>query len=56
MMIALIRNEMLKLIRRKRLYIVMGILAAIIGIVSYGQYRHLKNLPHRNWRAYNAKT
>lgn len=51
MMISLIRNEMLKLIRRKRLYIVMGILAAIIGIVSYGQYRHLKNLPHRNWRA-----
>jgi len=51
MMIALIRNEMLKLIRRKRLYIVMGILAAIIGIVSYGQYRHLKNMPHRNWRA-----
>lgn len=51
MMISLIRNEMLKLIRRKRLYIVIGILAAIIGIVSYGQYRHLKNQPHRNWRA-----
>lgn len=51
MMISLIRNEVLKLIRRKRLYIVLAILAAIIGIVSYGQYRHLKNLPHRNWRA-----
>ena len=50
-MLALIRNETLKLIRRKRVYIVMAILAAIIGIVSYGQYRHLKNLPHRNWRA-----
>lgn len=51
MMIALVRNEVLKIIRRKRIYIVIGILAAIIGIVSYGQYRHLKNLPHRNWRA-----
>lgn len=50
-MLALIRNETLKLIRRKRVYIVMAILAAIIGIVSYGQYRHLKNVPHRNWRA-----
>ena len=50
-MIALIRNETLKLIRRKRFYIVVGILAAIIGVVSYGQYRHLKNQPHRNWRA-----
>ena len=50
-MIALIRNETLKLIRRKRLYIVIGILAAIVGIVSYGQYRHMKNQPHRNWRA-----
>jgi len=51
MMISLVRNEMLKLIRRKRLYIVIGILAAIISMVSYGQYRHLKNQPHRNWRA-----
>jgi len=37
MMIALVRNEVLKIIRRKRIYIVIGILAAIIGIVSYGQ-------------------
>jgi len=50
-MLALVRNETLKLIRRKRLYIVIGILAAIVGIVSYGQYRHLKNRPNRNWRA-----
>jgi ABC-2 type transport system permease protein len=50
-MLALVRNETLKLIRRKRLYIVIGILAAIVGIVSYGQYRHLKNQPQRDWRA-----
>jgi ABC-2 type transport system permease protein len=50
-MLSLIQNETLKLIRRKRLYIVMAILAAIIGIVSYGQYRHMKSQPHRNWRA-----
>ena len=42
MMIPLIQNETLKIIRRKRFAIVIGILAAIIGIVSYGQYRHLQ--------------
>ncbi|MBV9492644.1 MAG: ABC transporter permease, partial [Acidobacteria bacterium] len=47
----LIQNETLKVIRRKRFAIVVGILMAIIAIVSYGQYRQLRNQKDRNWRA-----
>jgi ABC-2 type transport system permease protein len=47
----LIENETLKIIRRRRFTIVLGILVAILAIVSYAQYRHLKNLKGRNWRA-----
>lgn len=50
-MLNLIRNETLKLLRRKRFMVVIGILVAIISVVSYAQYRHLKNQPNRNWRA-----
>lgn len=50
-MLSLIRNETLKLIRRKRFYIVLAIMVAIIGLVAYGQYRHLRSQPRRNWRA-----
>jgi ABC-2 type transport system permease protein len=50
MLIPLIRNETLKLLRRRRFVVVIGILVAIIGIVTYSQYRMLS---HRNpnWRA-----
>jgi len=51
MLIPLIRNETLKLLRRRRFAIVIGILVAIIGIVSYSQYRLLANQKNRNWRA-----
>jgi ABC-2 type transport system permease protein len=47
----LIQNETLKIIRRKRFAIVVGILVAILAIVSYGQYRQLRNQKDRNWRA-----
>lgn len=50
-MINLIRNETLKILRRKRFAIVIGILIAILAVVSYAQYRQLKNRPDRNWRA-----
>ena len=50
-MLALIRNETLKVIRRKRFAIVIGILAVILALVTYGQYRQLKNRQQRNWRA-----
>ncbi|HEV7921786.1 MAG TPA: ABC transporter permease [Thermoanaerobaculia bacterium] len=47
----LIENETLKIVRRKRFAIVIGILIAILAIVSYGQYRQLRNQKDRNWRA-----
>ena len=50
-MLALIRNETLKLLRRRRFAVVIGILVAILAIVSYAQYRQLKNHADRNWRA-----
>ena len=49
MLIALIRNETLKLFRRKRFAVVMGILIAIISLVTYSQQRMLRN-QRRDWR------
>jgi ABC-type transport system involved in multi-copper enzyme maturation permease subunit len=49
--LALIRNEILKVLRRRRFAIVIGILVAILSIVSYAQYRQLRNQQDRNWRA-----
>jgi ABC-2 type transport system permease protein len=51
MMIALIRNETLKIIRRRRFAIVLGILFVILSMVTYAQYRHMKNQKEHNWRA-----
>lgn len=42
MLLALTRNETLKLIRRKRFAVVMGILLAIISVVTYSQQRMLR--------------
>lgn len=50
-MLNLIHNETLKLLRRRRFMVVIGILFAILSIVSYAQYRQLKNHADRNWRA-----
>lgn len=50
-MIALVQNETLKIIRRKRFAVVVGILFAILALVTYGQYRTLKRRAHWNWRA-----
>jgi ABC-2 type transport system permease protein len=50
-MLALIRNETLKLLRRRRFAIVVAILAAILAVVSYSQYRQLHDAAKRNWRA-----
>ena len=50
-MLALIQNETLKLLRRKRFAIVMLILAAILSLVSYSQYRQLRDARNSNWRA-----
>jgi ABC-2 type transport system permease protein len=50
-MLALVRNETLKLLRRRRFAIVIGILAAILVLVAYSQYRVLHDQGKRNWRA-----
>jgi len=51
MFFALIQNETLKILRRKRFAVVMGILFAILVVVTFAQYRQLKFRAHRNWRA-----
>lgn len=51
MFLALIRNETLKLLRRKRFAIVVGIMFVILTLVSYSQYRQLRELRNANWRA-----
>jgi len=50
-MINLIQNETIKLLRRRRFTIVIGILVAILAIISYSQYRLLREQRNRNWRA-----
>lgn len=50
-MLALIRNETLKLLRRRRFMIVAGIMLVILTLVSYSQYRQLRELRNTNWRA-----
>lgn len=50
-MLSLIRNETLKLLRRRRFAIVVAILFVILTLVSYSQYRQLRELKNQNWRA-----
>jgi ABC-2 type transport system permease protein len=49
-MIQLVRNETLKLLRRRRFAIVFAILLAILTIVAFAQYRQLRQASP-NWRA-----
>ena len=51
MLIPLIQNETLKIIRRRRFTIVIVILAAIMSVVSYSQYKMLTASRNANWRA-----
>lgn len=48
---ALVRNETLKLLRRRRFAIVVGIMLVILTLVSYSQYRQLRESRNANWRA-----
>jgi ABC-2 type transport system permease protein len=50
-MLPLIRNETLKIIRRKRFAVVIAILAAILSLVTYSQYQRFREQRNRNWRA-----
>lgn len=47
---SLVRNETLKLIRRRRFLIVISIMVAVIGLVAYSQYRQLERRGDRDWR------
>jgi len=51
MFVPLIQNETLKVLRRRRFAVVVGILFAILAMVTYSQYRQLKFRANRNWRA-----
>ncbi len=50
-MLALIRNETLKLLRRRRFAIVVAIMLVILAMISYSQYRELRQSRNANWRA-----
>lgn len=50
-MLNLIENETLKVLRRRRFLIVVGILFVIMMLVSYSQYRQLERNRNANWRA-----
>lgn len=50
-MLALVQNETLKVLRRRRFAVVIGILFAILSLVTYSQYRLLQRRVHTNWRA-----
>jgi ABC-2 type transport system permease protein len=50
-MINLIENETLKILRRKRFAVVVGILFAILAVVTYSQHERLLRERNRNWRA-----
>jgi len=51
MFAALVRNETLKVLRRKRFLIVVAIMLAILTLVSYAEYQQLKQARKTNWRA-----
>ncbi len=50
-MLALIENETLKIIRRRRFTVVVSILFVIAALVTYSQHRRLLLERNRNWRA-----
>src|ERR1700682_2624439 len=51
MFLNLVRNETLKILRRRRFTVVVAILAAILTLLSYAQYRRLTETRSRNWKA-----
>ena len=51
MLIPLIHNETVKILRRRRFAIVVGILFVILTIVSIAEYRQLRMTRNTNWRA-----
>src|SRR3546814_21130137 len=50
MLIPLVQNETLKLLRRRRFTIVVGIMLVILTLISYGQYRQQERTRNQNWQ------
>ncbi|ART76717.1 ABC transporter permease [Sutcliffiella horikoshii] len=53
-MINLIRNEMLKLLRKKRLYVIILIIAFLVPLFTYAQFKEIQeqseNIGNQDWR------
>ena len=47
---ALVRNEVLKLIRKRRFTVVVSIMFAVICLIAYGQYRQFERRAESDWR------
>jgi ABC-2 type transport system permease protein len=51
MFVALLQNETLMILRRRRFAIVVGILLVLLCLVSYSQHRRFRESSKANWRA-----
>jgi ABC-2 type transport system permease protein len=51
MFLPLVQNETLKILRRKRFAVVIGILIAILAVFTFAEHQQLRFRAHRNWRA-----
>src|ERR1051326_2871457 len=51
MFLPLVQNETLKILRRKRFAVVIGILFAILAVFTFAEHQQLRFRAHRNWRA-----
>ncbi|MCZ0755911.1 ABC transporter permease [Anoxybacillus sp. J5B_2022] len=53
-MINLVYNEMLKIVRKKRLFIIAAIIAVLVGLFTYAQFKHVQEVQKRlgtnDWR------
>ncbi len=49
--VALVENESLKIVRRRRFTIILAILMMIVSILAYSKQRELSKETNRNWRA-----
>ncbi|MFF2753122.1 ABC transporter permease subunit [Psychrobacillus sp. NPDC058041] len=53
-MINLVQNELIKLVRKKRLYVIVAIVAVLVALFTYAQMKEVKSLQERlgttDWR------
>lgn len=60
-MINLVCNEMLKIVRKKRLFIIAAIVAVLVSLFTYAQFKQIETIRERigttDWRiSYNNKS